>query len=118
MKPQEPRRHDQAVDAVRQGRPVDAEYVRAGRKSPRILVLLVVSTLAAAILLLGFWFVSNGAFQAQNPTTGQQAADARAFDADSRTPPAADAPTDSTGRAQPAPTGEAPNVNAPTQPSN
>ena len=103
MKPQEPRRHDQAADAVRQGRPVDAEYVRAGRKSPRILVLLVVSTLAAAILLLGFWFVSNGAFQAQNPTTGQQAADA---------------PTDSTGRAQPAPTGEGPNVNAPTQPSN
>ena len=31
---------------------------------------------------------------------------------------AADAPTDSTGRAQPVPTGEAPNVNAPTQPSN
>lgn len=118
MKPQEPARHDQAADAVRQGRPVDAEYVRAGKKSPRILILLVISTVAAAVLLLGFWFVTNGAFEAQNPSTGEQAADARAFDGDSQTPPAADAPTDSTGRAQPVPTGEAPNVNAPTQPSN
>ena len=50
MNPQEPARHDKAADAVHQGQPVDAEYVRAGKKNPRILVLLVASTLAAAVL--------------------------------------------------------------------
>ena len=50
MIPQEPERHDKAADAVHEGRPVDAELVRSGRKGPRILVLLVVSTLAAAVL--------------------------------------------------------------------
>ena len=109
MKPQEPARHDKAADAVHEGRPVDAEYVRAGGRNPRILVLLLVSTAAAAVLLLGFWLVSNGVFASQNPTTGEKAAEARTFDGDSRTPPAADAPTDSMGRAQPVPTGEAPN---------
>ena len=84
----------------------------------RILVLLVVSTLAAAVLLLGIWMISNGGFNAQNDETGPTAADTQAFAGDSQTPPAADAPTDSTGRAVPTPTGEAPNVNAPTAPSN
>jgi cytoskeletal protein RodZ len=118
MIPQEPERHDKAADAVHQGRPVDAELVRSGRKGPRILVLLVVSTLAAAVLLLGLWMVSNGGFNAQNPTPSEQATDAQAFTGDSQTPPAADAPTDSTGEPAPIPTRETPNVNAPTVPSN
>ena len=118
MIPQEPERHDKAADAVHEGRPVDAELVRSGRKGPRILVLLVVSTLAAAVLLLGIWMISNGGFNAQNDETGPTAADTQDFAGDSQTPPAADAPTDATGRAAPVPTGEAPNVNAPTTPSN
>ena len=120
MIPQEPERHDKAADAVHEGRPVDAELVRSGRKNPRIAVILAVSTLAAAVLLLGLWFVTNGAFNAKNAETGPQAAAAetQAFAGDSQTPPAADAPTDSTGRAVATPTGEAPNVNAPTVPSN
>lgn len=120
MIPQEPKRHDKAADAVHEGRPVDAELVRSGRKGPRILVLLVVSTLAAAVLLLGLWFMTNGAFNSQNTETGPEAAAAetQAFAGDGDRPPAADAPTDSTGRATPVPSDETPNVNAPSAPSN
>ena len=57
MTPEKPHRHDTAADAVHDGRPVDAELVRSGRKNPRIAVILAVSTLAAAVLLLGLWFV-------------------------------------------------------------
>ena len=109
--------HSEAADAVRQGRPVDAQYVRGARPGHRILLLLIVSAGAAAILLLGMWFVSNGGFAAQNANTGAQAVDAAAFQ-ETENIPAADAPTTATGEANPTPTGEAPNVNAPTVPSN
>jgi flagellar basal body-associated protein FliL len=98
--------HDKSADAVKEGRPVEAQYVRGGRKGGRILTVLVVSTLAVAILLLGMWFVSQGGFATTNANTGTQAVDAQAFDGDSATPPTPDAPTTATG--------EAPNVNAPT----
>ena len=109
--------HSEAADAVHEGRPVDAQYVRGARPGKRILVLLIVSAGAAAILLLGMWFVSNGGFASQNVNTGSQAVDAAAFQ-DAGEIPAADAPTTATGEAAPVPTGEAPNVNAPTVPSN
>ena len=97
---------------------MDAEYVRSARRGPRILVILLVSTGAAALLLIGLWLATNGAFNAQNPSTAEQAADAQAFVGDGDTPPAADAPTDSTGAATPAPAGQPANVNPPTTPSN
>ena len=106
--------HDKAADAVHEGQPVEAQYVRGGRKGGRILTVLVISTVAVAVLLLGMWFVSQGGFARTNPNTGTQAVDARAFDGDSATPPAADAPTTATGEPTNPPTGEAPNVNAPT----
>ena len=109
--------HSEAADAVHEGRPVDAQYVRGARPGKRILVLLIVSAGAAAILLLGMWFVSNGGFETTNANNGDQAVDAAAFQ-DAGEIPAADAPTTSTGEAAPVPTGEAPNVNAPTVPSN
>ena len=109
--------HSEAADAVHEGRPVDAQYVRGARPGKRILVLLIVSAGAAAVLLLGMWFVSNGGFAAQNVNTGSQPVDAAAFQ-DAGEIPAADAPTTATGDAAPVPTGEAPNVNAPTVPSN
>ena len=109
--------HSEAADAVHEGRPVDAQYVRGARPGKRILVLLIVSAGAAAILLLGMWFVSNGGFETTNANNGDQAVDAAAFQ-DAGEIPAADAPTTETGEAAPVPTGEAPNVNAPTVPSN
>ena len=106
--------HDKAADAVHEGRPVEAQYVRGGRGGVRILTVLLVSAGATAILLLGMWFVSNGGFDSTNANNGQQPVDAQAFSGDAATPPTADAPTTSTGQPTNPPTGEAPNVNAPT----
>jgi len=106
--------HDRSADAVHEGRPVEAQYVRGGRGGVRILTLLVISLAAVAVLLLGMWFLSQGGFARTNANTGQQAVDSQAFSGDAAAPPAADAPTTSTGEPTAPPTGEAPNVNAPT----
>ncbi|PZO03473.1 MAG: hypothetical protein DCF29_11875 [Alphaproteobacteria bacterium] len=110
----DPSPHDKAADAVHEGRPVDAKYVRGGRPGKRILTLLVISTAAVAILLLGMWFVSQGGFARTNANVGGQAVDAQAFDGDAVTPPTADAPTTATGEPTTPATSDAPNVNAPT----
>ena len=110
--------HDRAADAVHEGRPVEAQYARQGRPGTRILLLLIVSAAAAAVLLLGMWLLSQGGFSNTNANNGDQAVDAAAFQGDAATPPAADAPTNATGEDVPTATGAAPNVNAPTQPSN
>ena len=106
--------HDKAADAVHEGRPVEAQYVRGGRGGVRILTLLLISLAAVAILLLGMWFVSQGGFATTNANDGDQAVDAAAFQTDPVEIPAADAPTTPTGEPTNPPTGEAPNRNAPT----
>lgn len=75
-----PSPHDKAADAVHEGRPVDSQLVRGGGKGRRILVLLLVSLSAVAVLLLGIWFVSQGGFAETNANTGAQTVDVRAFD--------------------------------------
>lgn len=87
--------HDRSADAVHEGRPVEAQYVRGGRGGVRILTLLAVSAGAAAILLLGMWFVSQGGFARTNANNGEQAVDSQAFrDA----APSADAPAPVAGQ--------------------
>ena len=112
---------------VRASNIVDAEQTagaqdtRQGRPGKRILWMLIVSAGAAAVLLLGLWFVSQNGMSQTNANDGGQVVDAQAFQGDSQTAPAADAPTTSTGEPTAPATGEAPNVNAPTtsaQPSN
>ena len=106
--------HDKAADAVHEGRPVEAQYVRGGRGGVRILTLLVISLAAVAVLLLGMWFVSQGGFAATNANDGDQSVDSAAFRTDAGQVPVADAPTTATGQPTNPPTGAAPNVNAPT----
>jgi hypothetical protein len=118
MTPQEPDRHARAADAVHEKRPVKAEYVRSARWGAPILVILIISTLAAALGMFGLWSAFHDDFAAEKPNVGNDTADVRAFDGDARRPPTADAPTTATGDARPVPTGQAPNVNAPTAPSN
>jgi hypothetical protein len=118
MTPEETHGASKVADAVHEHRPASSDLVRGGRPGSRILLILIVSAGAAAVLLLGMWLVSNGGFARTNPNVGQQAVDSQAFDGDARRAPAADAPTNATGGAASVPTGEAPNVNAPTQPSN
>lgn len=76
--------HDKSADAVHEGRPVEAQYVRGGRGGVRILTLLAISLAAVAILLLGMWFVSRGGFAQTESRTAAQS-----FDNDT---PAAPAP--------------------------
>jgi len=57
--------HSHSADAVETHHAVEAQYVRQGRGGRRILMLLVVSAGAAAILLIGMWAVSNSGFQRQ-----------------------------------------------------
>lgn len=70
--------HDRAADAVHEGRPVEAQYVRGGRRGTRVLTLLLISTAAVAVLLLGMWLVSHGGFARTNAEIPPAAASAPA----------------------------------------
>ncbi len=104
--------HSRAADAVHEGRPVEEQFTKQGRGGRRISVVLA---LGIGLTALGFFilylFFSPG-FSAGDPNTGQQGVDSAAFQGDGV--PAADAPTTSTGEPTAPPTGEAPNVKAPT----
>ncbi|MBB5745128.1 hypothetical protein [Brevundimonas variabilis] len=93
---------------------VDVRDARGAAPGRRIVWILALSAGAAAILLLGMWALSNGGFAAQNANEGQQSVDAAAFSNNAGAIPSADAPTTATGEPTSPPTGEAPNVNAPT----
>lgn len=85
--------HSKVADAVADGRPVEAQYVRQGRKGVRILWILIVSAGAAAALLLGMWLVSQGGFARTNANIGHQPVDAAAFQGDgARAPDSAPPP--------------------------
>ena len=52
--------------AWKSGAGVERRRMRTVLNIQRIAVILAISTLAAAILLLGLWFVTNGAFDSKN----------------------------------------------------
>jgi hypothetical protein len=58
--------HSHSADAVHDHHAVEAQYVRQGRGGRRILVILLLSAGAAAVLLIGMWAVSNRGFQRQD----------------------------------------------------
>lgn len=106
--------HDRAADAVHEGRPVEAQYVRGGRGGVRVLLVLLASVALIAIAFAVIYVASHGPLASTNANDGSQAADAAAFQEKRVDVPAADAPTTATGQPTHPPTGEAPNVNAPT----
>ena len=109
--------HDRAADAVHEGRPVEAQYVRGGRKGTRILLVLIGGLALVAIAYAIIYAFSAGSMDATNANDGGQAEDSAAFQTQRDEVPAADAPTTSTGQPTTPPTGGAPNVNAPTAPA-
>lgn len=106
--------HSRAADAVHEGRPVDEQLIKQGRGGRRITLVMVVGIVLTLIGFLVLYLVFSPGFSAGDANTGQQAVDAAAFQDGAVTPPAADAPTTTTGEPTSPPTGEAPNVNAPT----
>ena len=108
--------HSKAADAVREGRPVEAQYVRQGRGGGRILLVLLGGLALVTIAFGVIYLASSRPLSETNPNDGDQAVDAAAFQgpANRDEVPAADAPTTSEGEPTAPPTGVAPNVNAPT----
>jgi hypothetical protein len=107
--------HDRSADAVHEGRPVEAQYVRQGRGGKRIMMVLLAGLALIVIAFAVIYFSSAGRLAQLNANDGDQAVDAAAFQGEGgRNVPTADAPTTATGEPTAPPTGEAPNVNAPT----
>src|SRR5688572_6269470 len=112
--------HDKVADAVHEGRPVEAQYVRAGRGGKRILLVLLGGLALVALCFALIYAFSAGPLASTNSNDGDQVVDAKAFNDDAANTaaaapaPAADAPTTPEGEPTNPPTGAAPNVNAPT----
>lgn len=120
MIPEETQGATKVADAIHEHRPVSSELVRGARPGSRILLLLIASAGAAAVLLLGMWAVSKGGFASQNPDSDQNAA---AFNDDApvgpATPSGAASRTGAPPPAQPiaaGPSGAAPDVNVQSRP--
>lgn len=109
--------HSRVADAVHEGRPVEAQYVRQGRGGQRMLWVLGggLALVGAAFAVL--WLASSPRMeQAAADRPEAEAAAAGAFQGpENRVEvPAASAPTTPEGEPTSPATGEAPNVNAPT----
>jgi hypothetical protein len=109
--------HSRVADAVHEGRPVEAQYVRQGRGGRRILLVLLGGIGLVSLAFAVLWLSTSP--QLDNASTERSGAEAEAA-AEFQGPedrvavPAADAPTTPTGEPTSPPTAEAPNVNAPT----
>ena len=80
--------HSKSADAVHEGKPVEAQYVRQGRSGVRILTVLIISVALAAAGLLGWWALNSGALT-ETDLEGGRAADASAeFDEADKAAPA------------------------------
>ncbi|WP_292051160.1 MULTISPECIES: hypothetical protein [unclassified Brevundimonas] len=79
MEPVERDRHKKAADAVQQGRPVDADYVRSSGKGKSVLPILVISTLLAAVLLIGAFAIFSGTSGDVDRSVSEKAAQSAEF---------------------------------------
>ena len=111
--------HDDQRSPRTEPRPDDAtirvQAARGAKPGGRILVLLIVSVAAVAVLLLGIWALNQGNASEADVNPTEQATDTDAFNTNAGAIPQADAPTTATGQPTNPQTGDAPNVNVPTQ---
>lgn len=92
MTPRSP--HDEAADAVQEGRAVEAIHARGGGKGRPVLTILLASLSLVTICLALIYAFSAGPLAATNANDGDQVVDVEAFDGTSSVAP-------STGRAEP-----------------
>lgn len=96
MQPVEPDRHDKAADAVHQGRPVEAGYVRGGGKGKSMMPILLISTLGAAAVLFALFILFSAGGGDVDRSMPEKAADSAVFEGGQPTQPLpAPAPTSS-----------------------
>lgn len=106
--------HTEAADAVHEGRPVEAQNTKQGKGGRRITLSMGIAIALTAIGFIVVFLLFSGSFnRAGDDDADNGAQQAQAF-SEGDGVPAADAPTTATGEPTSPPTGEAPNVNAPT----
>ncbi|MBC6983180.1 hypothetical protein [Caulobacter sp. 17J80-11] len=71
--------HSRAAQAVHEHRPVEAQYVRQGRRGTRIVWVLAISLALAALATFGFWAARSPDLRATEPTPAQERGVARAW---------------------------------------
>ena len=71
--------HSHAADAVQEGRPVEAQYVRQGRRGTHVLWILVISLTLAVIAVFTAWMLRSDDLNATEPHNARQATDSGAF---------------------------------------
>jgi hypothetical protein len=78
--------HARSADAVEEHRPVEAQYVRQGRRGTRVVWILAISLALAALATFGFWLLQAPNFQNANADNGRPKIAGRAFDTPAATP--------------------------------
>lgn len=71
--------HSQAADAVHEGRPVEAQYVRQGRRGAHVVWILATSLVLVVVAFLVVWGLHMGPFAATEDSPQAQAAEASDF---------------------------------------
>ena len=71
--------HSQVETALNEGRPIEAQYVRQGKRNYRIVWVLAIALLLAALATFGAWMMRAGDLASTNDATGQEQVDAQAF---------------------------------------
>lgn len=71
--------HDNSTKAVQHNSPVEAQYVRQGRKGSRIMTVLVGGLVLTAVGFALVWALWSGPFAAAPVDNGAQTEDAAAF---------------------------------------
>ncbi|HYF22403.1 MAG TPA: hypothetical protein VD929_03295 [Caulobacteraceae bacterium] len=77
--------HDEAANAVHEGRPVEAQYAKQGRGGGRIVWVLAIGLILAALATFGFWAMKSDDLASADPNIGRQVSDARTFSQDEPT---------------------------------
>ena len=71
--------HSQSAAAVHEGRPVEAQYVRQGRRGTHVIWILAASLALVVVALLAVWGLHMGPFAATEDSPRAQAAEASDF---------------------------------------
>jgi cytoskeletal protein RodZ len=98
----DPDPHSQAAAAVHEGRPVEAQYVRQGRRGTHVFRILLISIALVVVGFLVVWGFHMGPFARSNIDNNKQPEEAAVFNAPSEPGyQQAPAPTDPTAEANP-----------------
>lgn len=75
--------HSQAADAIHEGRPIEAQYVRQGRRGTHVLWIMLISLALVAVAFLAVWGLHMGPFASADRNAAALPSEAAKFDAPS-----------------------------------